>query len=62
MKCRLGNSNSHGSSSSKPRVRQIAFDGDHPADLVDLLVAPLLRPEADRADAGTARHVDDLGM
>src|SRR5947209_2075898 len=33
---------------------------DHPADLVDLLVAPLLRPEADRADAGAARHVDDL--
>src|ERR671934_119245 len=33
---------------------------DHPADLVDLLTAPLLRPEADRADAGTARHVDDL--
>src|SRR6266536_4381181 len=33
---------------------------DHPADLVDPLVAPLLRPEADRADAGAARRVDDL--
>jgi hypothetical protein len=33
---------------------------DHPADLVDLLVAPLLRPEADRADAGAALHLDDL--
>jgi hypothetical protein len=33
---------------------------DHPADLVGLLVAPLLRPEADRAAAGAARHVDDL--
>jgi hypothetical protein len=33
---------------------------DHPADLVDLLVAPLLRPEADRADAGAGCHVDDL--
>src|ERR671936_516162 len=33
---------------------------NHPADLVDLFVAPLLRPEADRADAGAARHVDDL--
>src|SRR4030095_6982754 len=33
---------------------------DHPADLVDLLCAPLLRPEADRADAGAAGEVDDL--
>jgi hypothetical protein len=33
---------------------------DHPADLVNLLVAPRLCPEADRADAGAARHVDDL--
>src|SRR3954453_8060739 len=33
---------------------------DHPADLVDLVVAPLLRPETDRADAGAARRVDDL--
>src|SRR6185437_1991599 len=32
---------------------------DHPADLVGLVIAPLLRPEADRADGG-ARHVDDL--
>src|SRR5262249_2714551 len=27
MKCPLGNSNSHASSSSKPSLRQIAFDG-----------------------------------
>ena len=33
---------------------------DHPADLVDVLVAPLVRPEADRADADAGRHVDDL--
>jgi len=33
---------------------------DHPADFVDLLVAPLLGPEADRADAGAARPVNDL--
>src|ERR671931_132013 len=33
---------------------------NHPADLVDLFVAPLLRPEADRSDAGAARQVDDL--
>src|SRR5487761_1183268 len=33
---------------------------DHPTDLVDLLVAPLLRPEADRADASATRHVDNL--
>src|SRR6266542_2037756 len=33
---------------------------DHPADLVDPLVAPLLRPEADRADASAGCHVDDL--
>src|SRR5262249_4598429 len=33
---------------------------DHPADLVGLLLAPLLRPVADRADAGAALHVDDL--
>src|SRR3954471_19951482 len=99
MKWPFGNSNSHASSSSKPSLRQIAFDGalstfgkacmkrclssrlassiacafaspeprpgrrprdsaalelrhDHPADLVDLLAAPLLRPAADRADAG----------
>src|SRR5262249_44641157 len=32
---------------------------DHPADLVDLLVTPVLRPEADRADARAACHVDD---
>src|SRR5262245_35205174 len=32
---------------------------DHPADLVDLLVAPLPGPEADRAEVGTARRVDD---
>src|SRR6266536_6490558 len=33
---------------------------DHPADLVDLLVAPLLRPEAHRADTCAARRVDNL--
>src|ERR1700733_3211451 len=33
---------------------------DHPADLVDLLLAPLLRPEPDRADADAAPHVGDL--
>jgi hypothetical protein len=33
---------------------------NQPADLVDLLATPLLRPEADRANAGTARDVDDL--
>src|SRR5262249_56284219 len=33
---------------------------DHPTDLVDLLVAPLLGPKADRADTGAALRVDDL--
>src|SRR5207249_3587511 len=99
MKCPLGNSNWHASSSLKPSLRQIAFDGalstpregvheavlvvalgaldrlggrrhsdaaalelghDHPADLVDPLVAPLPGPVADRADAGAARGIDDL--
>src|SRR6266496_6114012 len=99
MKWSFGNSNSHVCSSSKPSLRQIAFDGfvldvrkgvheavlgvalgesdrlrsrryrdaaalslghDHPADLIDLFTAPLLAPESDRADAGAARHVDDL--
>src|ERR1700751_3027094 len=32
----------------------------HPADLIDLFVPPLLRPEADRPDAGAAGHVDHL--
>jgi hypothetical protein len=33
---------------------------DHPADLIDPPVAPLLGPEAHRADAGAAVGVDDL--
>ena len=33
---------------------------DHPTDLVGLLAAPLLGPEAHRADAGAAHHVDNL--
>src|SRR3954452_24044789 len=50
----------------RPRGRRhrdaaaLALGHDHPADLVDLLVAPLFGPEADRADAGAARRVDDL--
>src|SRR5262245_44307019 len=99
MKCPFGNSNSRASSSSKPSLRQIAFDGalstfgkacmkrcllsrlarltafavaatamprplelgyDHPTDLVDVLITPVLGPVADRADTGTARRVDDL--
>src|SRR6185437_5549011 len=76
MKCPFGNSNSHASSSSKPSLRQIAFDGalstfgnacmkrclsSRLASATACEVAaPLLCPEADRANAGAARHVDDL--
>src|SRR5262249_29152004 len=38
----------------------LEFRNDHPADLVDLPAAPLLRPEADRTHARAARRVDDL--
>ena len=38
----------------------LEFGHDHPTDLIDLLVTPLSRPEADRPDPGSARRVDDL--
>lgn len=43
-----------------PPTAALKLRHNHPADLIDVLIAPLLRPEADRADAGAARHLDDL--